>query len=78
MGCEPMVTMKLSDYVGCSLAVGFGLWWVIFPSSVIGFYTWLHKDRIKTPGAFGVRLTGALWILLVTIVMVVTFRSHGL
>ena len=68
--------MKLSDYLGYALAVGFGLWWVVFPASVIGFYTRFHRGRVKTPGAFAVRLTGALWILLVTIVMVFTFVKH--
>ena len=68
--------MKLSDYLGYTLAVGFGLWWVIFPASVIGFYTWFHRGRAKTPDAFAVRLTGALWILLVTVIMVFTFVKH--
>jgi len=56
--------------------MGFGLWWIVFPASVIGFYTRFHKGRVKTPGAFAVRLTGVLWVLLVTIVMVFTFVRH--
>ena len=68
--------MKLSDYLGFALAVGFGLWWVVFPASVIGFYTWFHKGRVKTLSAFAVRLTGVLWILLVTSVVVLIFIKH--
>jgi hypothetical protein len=76
MGSEPVVAMERSDYLGFALAVGFGLWWVVFPTSVTNFYTWFHKGRVKVPGAFGVRLMGALWILLVTLVMVFTFGRH--
>ena len=68
--------MKPNDYLGFALAVALGLWWVAFPASVISFYTWFHKGRVKAPGTFGVRLTGTFWILLVTIVMVFTFRKH--
>jgi hypothetical protein len=68
--------MKLSDYLGFALAVGFGMWWVSFPTSVIDFYKWFHKGGVKTPSTFGVRLTGCLWILLVAIVMVFAFRKH--
>ena len=68
--------MKLSDYLGYALAVGFGLWLAVFPASVIGFYTWFHKGRVRMPGAFAVRLTGALWILLVTVVLAFTFIKH--
>ena len=55
--------MKPSDYLGFALFVGFGLWWVAFPTSVISFYTSFHRGQIKTPSAFGVRLAGAGWIL---------------
>lgn len=73
---EPRLEMKTSDYLGFALAVGFGLWWVVFPTSVITFYTWFHKGRVKTPSASGVRLAGAMWTLLVTIVTIFTFRKH--
>ena len=66
--------MKLSDYLGYALAVEFGLWLAVFPASVIDFYTWFHKGRVRMPGAFAVRLTGALWILLVTICL--SLRIH--
>jgi hypothetical protein len=67
--------MNLSDYVGLSLFVGFGLWWLVFPSSVITFYSWFHNARVKMPGARAIRLAGAFWIALVIIVFL-KFRKH--
>jgi nicotinamide riboside transporter PnuC len=68
--------MKLSDYLGFALAMGFGLWLIVFPTNVIGFYTWFHKGQAKMPQAFAVRLTGAAWIVLVTIVTLLAFTKH--
>jgi len=68
--------MKLSDYWGFGVALGFGLWWLVFPMSVVSFYTWFHKGRVKMPGTFGVRLAGVFWVLLVSIVMVITFARR--
>ncbi len=68
--------MILSDYLGFSLAVGFGLWWAVFPSSVISFYTWFHKGQVKMPSTSGVRLAGALWTVLVLVVLFFAFRKH--
>jgi hypothetical protein len=66
--------MKPSDYLGFALSVGFGLWWAVFPRSVVSFYTWFHRGRVKMPGIFLVRLVGVLWILMVFIVTVISFR----
>lgn len=66
--------MKLSDYLGFSLFLGFGLWLVLFPASVIHFYNWFHQDRVKMPPPRAVRLVGALWILLLCVVTLLTFR----
>jgi succinate-acetate transporter protein len=68
--------MKPSDDVGFALFLGFGLWWVIFPKIVIRFYAWFHRGRIKPPSVLGVRLAGAMWILLMMIVMVFSLRKH--
>jgi succinate-acetate transporter protein len=68
--------MKLSDYFGFAVFVGFGLWWVVFPMSVVNFYSWFHRGRVKMPGTFGVRLAGVLWVLLVSIVMAITFAKR--
>ena len=68
--------MKESDYFGLAMTLGFGLWLVVLPKSVIGFYTWFHRGRVKMPGTIGVRLAGALWIVLVFIVMAVIFAKR--
>ena len=62
--------MRPSDYLGFGASFGFGLWWLLFPRSVIGFYTWFHGGRARIPGTFGVRLCGALLVALVFAVMV--------
>ena len=62
--------MKLSDYIGFGVALVFGIWLLVFPRSVIGFYTWFHKGGVKMPGTSGVRLSGVLWVALVAIVLI--------
>ena len=72
--------MQLSDYFGMSLFVGFGLWWALFPKSVIRFYTsflrrraTLRPSRLPTPTV--VRVLGSLWIVLVLVVTVLALRN---
>lgn len=67
--------MKLSDYLGFGLTLGFGLWWLVFPKSVIKFYTWFHRGEAKMPGTFGIRIAGMLWIVLVSVVEAVVFSG---
>ena len=68
--------MQLSDYLGLALVVGFGLWWLVFPSSVISFYNWFHTGRVKMPGVRAIRLAGVFWIVLVLAVVFLTFRKR--
>ena len=63
--------MKLIDYLGFGVFVGLGVWWLVFPRSVIRFYTWFHKGAVTMPGTFGIRLLGGLWIALVSVFMIV-------
>ena len=63
--------MKPSDYIGFAAAFGFGLWWLGFPGSVISFYAWFHRGRVVMPKTSGVRVTGAIWVVLVAVVMAV-------
>jgi len=65
--------MTLGDYVGFGLTVGFGLWWVLFPNSVVRFYAWFHSGRVE-PKASQVRAAGACWIALVLVVTMLTFK----
>src|SRR6266851_2808329 len=60
---------KLSDYFGFAVAFSFGLWWLAFPGSVISFYSWFHRGSVAMPKAGGVRMAGALWVVLVAVVM---------
>ncbi len=61
--------MKLEDYFGFGVAFIFGIWLLLFPRSVVRFYSWFHRGAVKMPQTFGVRLSGAFWIVLVSIVM---------
>jgi hypothetical protein len=63
-------TMETSDYFGFGVALAFGIWFLMFPRSVISFYIWFHRGSVKLPGTFGVRLSGILWIALVTTVLI--------
>jgi len=40
------MAMALTDYIGVSLFLAFGLWWLLFPKSVISFYNWFHRGRL--------------------------------
>lgn len=62
--------MKLDDYLGFGVALLFGIWLLVFPRSVIRFYGWFHRGTVRMPAAFGVRLSGALWITLVSAVLI--------
>jgi hypothetical protein len=61
------IGVKSSDYAGIAMFGGFGLWWVLFPKSVIRFYTWFHRGRISLAGTreWMIRLIGGLVIALV-------------
>ena len=65
--------MKLSDYLWFALFAGFGLWWLVFPRSVISFYTWFYRNRVKMPSTLSIRLMGVFWMLMVSAVMVLAF-----
>jgi len=66
--------MKLSDCIGLGMCVGFGLWWVLLPNSVVRFYTWFHHGRVKLPRVSTVRLVGGLWIALVLAITIFSLR----
>ena len=68
--------MKISDYFGFCVFAGFGVWWLLFPNSVIRFYRWFHRGQVKLPAPFGVRLAGALWIALMSAVMLMELAKR--
>ncbi len=53
----------LSELLGLLPAVLFGLWLAIFPNSVVRFYTWFHKGKVKMPKNYVIRMSGVVWIL---------------
>jgi hypothetical protein len=60
--------MGASDRISIGILVGLGLWWALFPSSVVWFYFWLSRqqDRYhKKPRTGIIRIAGALWIAIV-------------
>ena len=61
--------MRTDDILGWLVVISWGLWWVAFPTSVIRFYTWFHRGKVKLPKPSGVRMAGMLWIVLMGIVM---------
>ena len=63
-----------SDMFGLLLALSFGVWWILFPSSVINFYTWFHRGKVALPRPIGVRLVGGLWVVVVVVVAWVNLR----
>jgi len=65
--------MKPQDYLGMTVFVGFGLWWVLLPDSVIRFYGWFHRGKLSMPGPLTVRMIGLAWIALV-----LSVTLHGL
>jgi hypothetical protein len=67
--------MQTSEYIGFAAFLSFGLWWLVFPRSVIAFYTRFHRGAVRMPPASGVRIAGALWIALVIIVEFISSRT---
>jgi succinate-acetate transporter protein len=63
--------VKPGDYLGFLAFASFGLWWVLFPKSVIAFYTWFGggKTKISHVPEFAVRVSGFVWVVLVLCVM---------
>jgi succinate-acetate transporter protein len=68
--------MKLSDHFAIAALVSFGLWWLIFPGSVIKFYRWFHRGRVATGRPAGIRLAGLAWIVLVIFVCIWSYHSR--
>jgi hypothetical protein len=60
---------------GLALAIMFGVWWMAFPASVISFYSWFHRGKIEVPTQIGVRVCGALWVLLVAVAAFMNLRQ---
>ena len=68
--------MNTSDCIGFGAALSWGLWWLIFPGSVIKFYRWFHRGKTRLSREIGVRVLGAIWLVLVLAVLVSFLRSR--
>ena len=68
--------MNSSDYLGLVILSIFGIWWIMFPQSVIRLYTRIHCGQIKLPSTSGIRAAGALWVVVVIVVFLVVFRRR--
>ena len=60
--------MKPADVIGFAAVVSIGLWLLVFPESVIRFYAWFHHGRTALPRPRGVRIGGAIWLVLAAFV----------
>jgi hypothetical protein len=56
--------MRFDDVVGFAGFGLFGVWWLLFPKTVLRFYKWFHRGKARMPGPSGVRIAGALWVAL--------------
>ena len=65
--------MKISDYIGSGVCIGLGVWWILFPASVIKFYMWFHRGRVKMAPESGIRLIGVGWVALIVIIEYMKF-----
>jgi hypothetical protein len=57
--------MNTTDWIGTLAFAAFGAWWIVLPRSVIRFYGWFHRGRLRAPSTVGIQIVGAFWILLV-------------
>ena len=53
-----------------TIAVLFGVLPLVFPRTVIAFYTWFHRGKVRMPEPFGMRLAGLIWLAVVAALMV--------
>lgn len=58
-----------SDVIPAVAFASFGLWWLLFPRSVLHFYGVFHRGRVASPKPAGIRLAGGLWVALVVAVV---------
>jgi succinate-acetate transporter protein len=66
--------MRTQDYFGLIVFAAFGLWWVLFPKSVVGFYRLFQKGKISSPKPVAIRVVGAVWVALVLAMMLYRAR----
>jgi hypothetical protein len=58
--------------MGASLAIAFGLWFILAPRSVIWFYGDFLGGRMEKATPRGIQIAGAVMILLIFVVAALT------
>jgi hypothetical protein len=67
--------MQSFDWIGPSVIVAFGLWWLFFPVSVPTFYAWFlgsYYSPRQLPRTPVNRIIGGAWLILVAVVWAVS------
>jgi hypothetical protein len=54
---------------GSIVGLAFGLWLILAPRSVIWFYGSFLGGRMDRATPFGVRMAGAIWLLLIVVLI---------
>ena len=54
---------------GSILGIAFGLWLIFAPGSVIWFHRSVVGGRLERATTFGVRVAGAIWLLLIAVLV---------
>ena len=67
--------MAVSDFIVLGVSVVCGLWWLLFPNSVLRFYRAIYGSRFDVRPFF-IRLAGCVWIA-VSLWMLVSFGGFG-
>jgi len=65
--------MRTSDVIGFVVCGLFGIWWVVFPKTVIRFYEWFSRGRARMGRPAQVRVAGLVWLALMLFVL---WQSH--
>jgi hypothetical protein len=58
----------MKDLLPALMFAAFGGWWLIFPDSVLRFYAWFHRGKVKLPQPLIIRIIGAASIVLIGVI----------
>ena len=64
------INLPIGSYILAALALVFSMWWVVFPESVIPFYSWLGRKPIRPVEPVVIRLLGILMAIVIIVVLV--------
>jgi hypothetical protein len=67
--------MNISDSLGFGVFFAWGVWWLLFPRSVLRFYDWFHHGTIRLPTPNVIRILGLVWCALMVVVFFVGGRK---